>query len=119
MRRDLAAARAAWLKEAKTDEERATREKSDFLRYKDAQGQYCSARGLLPAGILDACRRVLEENGPRGQRTERKVRSSPLVGECFRLIGGITISAVYPESPDDKRRGSAPGGAAAVRGHVT
>jgi integrase len=40
MRRDLAAARAAWLKEAKTDEERATREKSDFLRYKDAQGRY-------------------------------------------------------------------------------
>lgn len=40
MRRDLAAARGAWLKEAKTDEERATREKSDFLRYKDAQGRY-------------------------------------------------------------------------------
>ena len=40
MRRDLAAARAAWLKEAKTDEERATREKSDFLRYKDTQGRY-------------------------------------------------------------------------------
>jgi hypothetical protein len=33
--------------------------------------QYCSARGLLPAGILDACRRVIGENGPRRQLTER------------------------------------------------
>jgi hypothetical protein len=35
MRRDLATARAAWLKEAKTDAERATRQKLDFLPYKE------------------------------------------------------------------------------------
>ena len=41
--------------------------------------QYCSAQRLLLAGILDACRRVIEANGPRGQ---------------------------HPESPDGERRGS-------------
>ncbi|NLF73671.1 MAG: site-specific integrase [Candidatus Anammoximicrobium sp.] len=40
MRRDLAAARKAWLEEAQTEEERSRRKQSDFLRYKDSQGRY-------------------------------------------------------------------------------
>jgi integrase len=40
MRRDLATARKAWLKEAETDDERASREKTDFLKYEDGQGRF-------------------------------------------------------------------------------
>lgn len=40
MRRDLAAARKAWLEEAKTEDERSRRKLSDFLRYKDTLGRY-------------------------------------------------------------------------------
>jgi integrase len=40
MRRDLAVARKAWLKEAETDDERAKRESTDFLKYVDGQGRY-------------------------------------------------------------------------------
>ena len=40
MRRDLAAARAAWIEEAETDDEKAKREASDFLTYRDAEGLF-------------------------------------------------------------------------------
>ena len=40
MRRDLAAARKDWIEQAETDKERALRESSDFLVYKDSQGRF-------------------------------------------------------------------------------
>ena len=40
MRKDLAAARKVWIKEAQTDEERAAREASDFLLYKSHDGRF-------------------------------------------------------------------------------
>jgi hypothetical protein len=40
MRLDLEAARAAWLLEAKTADERASRQESDFLCYRDEDGLY-------------------------------------------------------------------------------
>ncbi len=40
MKLDLEAARAAWLEESKTDEERQERERSDFLKYKDSQNRF-------------------------------------------------------------------------------
>jgi len=40
MRLDLDAARAAWIKEAKTPEERKAREKTDFLAYQDDGGLF-------------------------------------------------------------------------------
>jgi integrase/recombinase XerD len=40
MRHDLAAARAQWIKEAKTPEETERRVKSDFLRYRDSAGLF-------------------------------------------------------------------------------
>jgi integrase len=42
---DLMAARDAWLEEATTDEERAARNRSDFLKYKDAQGRQADFHG--------------------------------------------------------------------------
>lgn len=39
IQRDLATARTAWLAEAKTTDERATREASDFLLYRDHDGE--------------------------------------------------------------------------------
>ena len=40
MRLDLERARAVWIKEAKTDEERVQRERSGFLQYCDENGLY-------------------------------------------------------------------------------
>ncbi len=37
---DLQSARAKWIEEAKTDEEKQERELSDFLKYKDSQGRF-------------------------------------------------------------------------------
>lgn len=40
MQRDLAAARNRWLKEAKTEEEREAREKTDYLAYRSHDGRF-------------------------------------------------------------------------------
>jgi hypothetical protein len=40
MKKDLAAARKKWIEEAKTRKEKAEREASDFLRYKDSAGRF-------------------------------------------------------------------------------
>jgi hypothetical protein len=87
------------------------------------QYSQCSAQRLLLAAILDACRRVIEENWPRGQLTER----NPLILAARRRVlqanWRIAISATYPESPDGERRGSASSEMAACSfvaiGHVT
>jgi hypothetical protein len=41
MRKDLAAARVAWLEEATSDEDRQDPESSDFLLYKSSEGVFC------------------------------------------------------------------------------
>ena len=46
IRHDLAAARAAWLAEVATPEERAKRERSDFLAYRDAAGRVADFHSL-------------------------------------------------------------------------
>ena len=46
LKRDLKAARAAWIKEAENDQEREAREKSDFLAYKDSKGRYADFHSL-------------------------------------------------------------------------
>ncbi len=46
MQRDLVAARDAWLKTAKTPQEQAEREKSDFLSYRDADGMQADFHAL-------------------------------------------------------------------------
>lgn len=40
MRKDLAAARKAWIEGAETAKERAERERSDFLKYQDSEGKF-------------------------------------------------------------------------------
>lgn len=40
MKKDLAAARKKWIKEAKTPKEKAERERSDFLKYQDSAGKF-------------------------------------------------------------------------------
>ena len=40
MQLDLDSARATWIKEATTDDEREERERTDFLKYKDSQGRF-------------------------------------------------------------------------------
>lgn len=51
MRRDMDAARAAWISEAKTPQAKAAREQSDFLRYQDSQGRFADFHGWRHTGI--------------------------------------------------------------------
>ena len=46
MHRDLAAARTAWIAEAKSNPERQQREQYDFLRYRDHSGRYADFHSL-------------------------------------------------------------------------
>ena len=46
IRRDLSAARAAWVGEAATELEKSEREQSDFLRYRDQEGQVVDFHAL-------------------------------------------------------------------------
>ena len=46
LRTDLDAARVAWIAEAKTDEERQRRTKSQFLRYEDEDGRFADFHAL-------------------------------------------------------------------------
>ena len=62
MQADLAAARDAWLKDAKTDKERQERERSTFLAYRDGGG----ARGRLPRPATHL------HQPPRRQRREHQ-----------------------------------------------
>lgn len=57
LRADLAAARAAWVAEARNPTERAKREGSDFLRYVDSAGRYAdfhSLRGQYIGRVVQA-----------------------------------------------------------------
>ncbi len=46
IRRDLAAARTAWLAEATDPAERAIREATNFLKYEDAEGEFADFHSL-------------------------------------------------------------------------
>lgn len=46
LQRDLKAARAEWLAEAESDEDRQAREKTDFLAYRDSKGLYADFHAL-------------------------------------------------------------------------
>jgi hypothetical protein len=46
LKKDMAAARAAWIAEATTDEERQSRKRSDFLRYKNEAGEVVDFHAL-------------------------------------------------------------------------
>ncbi len=56
MKRDLEVARAAWLAEAGTPVERAEREGSDFLTYRDHSGRVADFHGLRHTFITDLVR---------------------------------------------------------------
>ena len=56
MKRDLEVARAAWLAEAGAPAERAEREGSDFLRYRDHSGRVADFHGLRHTFITDLVR---------------------------------------------------------------
>jgi integrase len=53
MARDLEAARAKWLDEAKTKQERQRREESSFLEYEDADGQFADFHALRKTFITN------------------------------------------------------------------
>src|SRR5439155_1636417 len=53
IRRDLEIARAAWVAEARTPAERAEREASDFLAYRDSQGRVADFHALRHTFITE------------------------------------------------------------------
>ena len=63
LRADLDAARSVWIEEASDADERAERERSDFLRYQDSQGRYADFHAMRVAyvsRVLDAGASVKE-----------------------------------------------------------
>jgi integrase len=56
LRKDLARARKAWIEEAKTDDERAAREKSSFLTYTNADGRVADFHALRKTFITNLSR---------------------------------------------------------------
>ncbi len=53
---DIESARAFWIDEATTDEERQTREASDMLTYRDSRGKYADFHCLRHTFITNLCR---------------------------------------------------------------
>jgi integrase len=51
LKKDLAAARAAWIAESPNAEERQRREQSSFLKYQNDQGQFADFTNLSRAGV--------------------------------------------------------------------
>jgi integrase len=56
LQRDLDSARKIWIGEAKREEERKRREKSDFLCYKNAKGLYADFHAMRHTFITNLCR---------------------------------------------------------------
>ncbi len=56
LQRYLASARNIWIGEAKGDDERQRREKSDFLRYKNSKGLYADFHARRHTFITKPCR---------------------------------------------------------------
>ena len=54
--KDLASARFVWINEANSDEERAARESSDFLKYVDSHGKYADFHGLRHTFVTNLAR---------------------------------------------------------------
>jgi integrase len=72
-RRDLAAARAAWIAEARTDSEREERERSDFLQYENAAGEFADVHaqrhtyisGIVAGGAsVKTCQELARHSTP-------------------------------------------------------
>jgi integrase/recombinase XerD len=71
--RDLAAARKAWIKEAKTPRERREREKSDFLAYKSQDGLFADFHSLRHKFITS-----LEQSGVSPKTAQTLARHSDI-----------------------------------------
>jgi integrase len=56
LKKDLAAARAAWITESPNAEERQRRERSSFLKYQNDQGQYADFHALRKTFITNLSR---------------------------------------------------------------
>jgi len=56
LKKDLALARAAWLKESPSDQERQRREQSSFLTYQNDQGQFADFHALRKTFITNLSR---------------------------------------------------------------
>ena len=56
IKRDMAIARDIRLEETKTEEERAEREKSDFLKYIDSEGRYADFHALRHTFVTNLAR---------------------------------------------------------------
>lgn len=73
IQRDLAAARAAWLEEAETDEEREQREQTDFLAYEDSDGLFADFHSNRHTFITNLAR-----SGIAPQLAQRLARHSDI-----------------------------------------
>lgn len=108
---DLAAARAEWLAEAATPEERATREASDFLSYEDAVGGKADVHSLRHKFITELVRAGVQP------KDAKELARHSTITLTMDQIAHVTLqesaAALSKLSviPDGTRAGAAPGAA--------
>ncbi len=89
MRLDLKAAREKWIVEAKTDKEKAQREQTDFLKYKNDTGLYADFHSNRHTFITN-----LERAGVSPRRAQSLARHSDI-----RLTKGVYTHINLSEQP--------------------
>ncbi len=93
---DMAAARAIWLNEAKTAAERAARERSDFLRHRDASGRVADFHGLRVHFVS----RVVEAGATVKEAMELARHSDPrLTMKTYARVGMHSLGRVLNRMP--------------------
>ena len=97
LRKDMAAARAAWIAEAQTDEARYEREGSDFLAYQDADGRFKDFQALRHTfGTM------LKRAGVHPKDTQLLMRHSTITLTMDRYTHGLVgdLAAAVEALPD-------------------
>lgn len=101
---DLENAREAWIKEAETPKERASREKSDFLRYLDSAGRQADRHSMR----MTLCTR-LQRAGVAPRVAQEVMRHSDLKltmktymdTSAFPLVAAVESLPAFPKPPQN------------------
>jgi len=104
MRRDLQAAREKWIEEADTEEEKAQRERSDFLAYCDSAGRYADFHANRHTFVTS-----LERAGvtPRKAQTLARHSDIRLTMGVYTHVGRADLTAAIetlPGPPKGKKK---------------
>lgn len=103
LKRDLKSARAAWLEESQSDDEREFREKSDFLAYRDSKGLYADFHALRHSFVSRLVRAGVK---PKVAQALARHSTITLTMDRYAHLGledthdGVSQMAVIPQASD-------------------